>query len=171
MSPPASPSTSDASPDLAMTMSAPFGQLKDSAFSSRYHYENDQRGNDSFVIIQRTTTGRGICRWQERDLSVPPETAFICLVPDPVEAVIHICRTRFREHLGIKEIADQAGLSREHLTRIFTARMGTSPARYLRNHRVDAAREMRRFSDATWTETALRCGFPSVKALRSALSD
>lgn len=89
---------------------------------------------------------------------------------DPVETVLRICRERFHEPLGIKELAAQAGISREHLTRIFTQQTGTSPAHHLRALRVKAAREMLRLSSAiTLTEVALRCGFPSVKALGRAL--
>lgn len=86
-----------------------------------------------------------------------------------MEAVARICRARFREPLGIKELAAHAGLSREHLTRIFTERTGISPARHLRQLRVAAAREMLDHSGMTLKETALRCGFPSAKSLQHAL--
>lgn len=249
-----------------LSISAPYGESESSAASTRYRYDNAQRGEEPFVIIQRTISGDGLCRWRDRDWAVPPEHAFICLVPeassycyppeaeapwhfswlnfygplpvmlcaalreergpvlplpsrskaqslfshlvaasqqrpprdpadislasfafltewkrlldrpeaqttDPVDAFIQICRTRFREGLGIKELADQTGWSREHLTRTFTDRMKISPARYLRKLRTEAARDMQQFSDVSWTETALRCGFPSVKALRRALAD
>ncbi len=89
---------------------------------------------------------------------------------DPVETVRRICQSRFREPLGIKELAAQAGMTREHLTRIFTERTGTSPARYLRGLRVQAARGLlRHVPEITYKEAALRCGFPSVKALHRAL--
>lgn len=254
------------SPDDFLTISASFGVSDETTSSTRYHYENDQRGDEPFVIIQRTISGSGECHWNGRYWNVPPEHAFICLVPetssyyfsseatkpwrfswlnfygplalllcdalrkargpvlplpsrstahacfrdlvagaeartpqdtsavslasftfltewkrlldqpqgqtsDVIDTVIRICQARFRERLGIKEIADQANLSREHLTRIFSERVGISPARYLRNLRADAAREMRRSTDTSWPETALRCGFPSVKALRHALAE
>jgi AraC-like DNA-binding protein len=89
--------------------------------------------------------------------------------PDPVELVSRLCRARFREPLGTKELAAEVGLSREHLTRLFTERMGTSPGRYLRGLRVEAAREMLRDPAVPLRETALRCGFPSVRALKRAL--
>lgn len=262
------PVPAPASPPLEslLTISIPFGEAEASATSSRYVYNNAQRGPERFVIIQRTHSGWGRCRWKKKSWDVSPGQAFLCLVPesssygypatakepwrfswlnlygplavilctalreehgpvlplpdrstaqrcfqdlitgaqqrlprdpadaslaaftfltewkrlldhpdtrntDPVDAVIHICRTRFRERLGIKELADQAGLSREHLTRIFSARVGLSPARYLRHLRTNAAREMRQLTGASWTETALRCGFPSVKSLRRALSE
>lgn len=89
---------------------------------------------------------------------------------DPVALVKRICQTHFREPLGIKELAARTGLSREHLTRIFTERTGTSPARYLREIRAHAARRLLRHRGMTLKEAALRCGFPSTKALHRALS-
>lgn len=254
------------SPDDLLDISASFGVSDETTSSTRYRYENDQRGGEPFVIIQRTISGSGECHWNGRYWNVPPEHAFICLIPetssyyfpseatepwrfswlnfygplalllcealrkahgpvlplpsrstahgcfrdlvagaqkrtprdasdvslasfafltewkrlldhpqtqttDAVDTVIRICHARFRERLGIKELADHAGLSREHLTRLFSERVGTSPARYLRNLRTDAAREMRQSTDTSWAETALRCGFPSVKTLRHALAE
>jgi AraC-like DNA-binding protein len=106
---------------------------------------------------------RFILEWT-RELSAPRREQL-----DPVETAALICRTRFREPLGTKELATQAGLSREHLTRLFTERLGTSPARYLRALRVRAAREMLATGTAPLQEVALRCGFPSIRALHRAL--
>lgn len=88
---------------------------------------------------------------------------------DPVEKVMRICQARFREPLGIKELAAQTNLSREHLTRIFTERTGISPARHLRQLRLCAAREILEHPYTTLKEAAFRCGFSSVKALQRAL--
>lgn len=88
---------------------------------------------------------------------------------DPVKMGIALCKSRFREPLGIKELAAATGLTREHLTRIFTARTGLSPGRYLRNLRVAAARQMLESHDVPLKEVALRCGFASVRSLAHAL--
>lgn len=89
---------------------------------------------------------------------------------DPVEAVEQIFRARFREPWGIKEIAGETGLSREHLTRLFAARKGISPARYLRGLRAEEARRLIRQGRATLGEAALRSGFPSVRSMKCALA-
>ena len=89
---------------------------------------------------------------------------------DPVQVAIALCAARFREPLGVKELASATGLSREHFTRLFTERTGLSPARYLRGLRVNAARQMLRRQDSPLKEVALRCGFPSVRSLRQALA-
>ena len=88
---------------------------------------------------------------------------------NPVEAAIGLCAARFREPLGIKELAAQTGLSREHFTRLFTERVGKPPARYLRDLRVGAALQMLRRRGTPLKEIALRCGFPSVRSMRRGL--
>jgi len=250
--------------DSLLGISAPFGEGFQKVTSSRYYWDNEQRSDEQFVIIQRTISGQGIFSWEGGRWSVPPEHAFLAVVPEkssyhypdaaagpwtfswvnfygplaallgrglrtlhgpvlplpkrsaacaafdsitakaerrvvsdphdisvdcytflvewarqlyhpkeshPVETVMNICRVRYRESLGIKELADEAGLSREHLTRIFTAQTGLSPARYLRGLRVDAAREMLKNGASSLKETALRCGFSSVRVLNRALAE
>lgn len=89
---------------------------------------------------------------------------------DPVDLALRICEARFREPLGIKELASQANLSREHLTRIFTKQTGRSPARHLRDLRLRAALKMLDSYDTSLQETAMRCGFSSKRALLRAIS-
>lgn len=97
-----------------------------------------------------------------RALDTPQKT------DDPIAMALRICESRFHEPLGIKELAEAAGLTREHFTRVFTEQTGEPPARYLRQLRVKAARKMLKASSRT--ETALRCGFSSVRALNRALN-
>jgi len=88
----------------------------------------------------------------------------------PVEVALNLCATRFREPLGVKEIAAATGLTREHLTRLFTRQTGCSPARYLRDLRTGRAREMMEIGGSPIKEVAQRCGFSSAKSLQRALS-
>ncbi len=104
-----------------------------------------------------------IMEWT-RQLSRPAMEA-----ADPVQVALALCAARFREPLGVKELAAQTGLSREHFTRVFTEATGKSPARHLRDLRVAAAQQMMRRPAVPLKEVALRCGFPSVRSLRQAL--
>jgi transcriptional regulator GlxA family with amidase domain len=88
---------------------------------------------------------------------------------DAVETVQRICRMRFREPLGIKQLADMCGVTREHLTREFASRVGMPPATYLRSVRVEAARRMLADGSIPLGEVAMRCGFPSARALNLAM--
>ncbi len=241
----------------------PFGIVDEWTTSPRYEWNNADRGDGQFVIIQRTTSGRGEFFWEGTSFAVPPGHAFIATVPepssyrypqeekspwrfswlnfygplavrlcedlrrqfgpvlplprrspagsafdalvaqgarrnpadphetslacfgflvewarqlsrpsdhpDPVETALRICQARFREPLGVKELAAEAGISREHFTRLFTERTGLSPALHLRNLRTDAARRMLRGGLVPVKEAALRCGFSSPRALSRAL--
>lgn len=85
---------------------------------------------------------------------------------DPVAIAVNSCKTRFREPLGVKTLASEAGMSREHFTRIFTARMGVPPALYLRQHRLAAARELLSSTSLPLREIAMRCGLSSTRPLK-----
>ena len=250
----------------ALLISIPFGEPLQSVSSPRYCWENNQRGRESFVILQWTLAGEGVFEWQGKSHPVRTGEAFIAIVPerskyyfprnssepwkfvwlnfygslaeslfrqmreafgpvislpgrsaagvmalrlaelakarafpdpheasvagyafvmewmrqlarprmqlgDPVQVATALCAARFREPLGVKELAAQTGLSREHFTRLFTGRTGKPPARYLRDLRVSAAQQMLRRQSAPLKEVALRCGFPSVRSLRKACSE
>lgn len=247
-----------------LTLSVPFGEIRDQATSPRYSWNNADRGGGQFVIIQRTFTGKGVFFWEGRPFPVPSEHAFIATVPeassyhfpagqqtawkfswlnfygplsvllcrdlrrqfgpvlplprrspacsayealvaqghrrapadphdtsiacytflmewarqlgkpqphdpDPIETAMRICRARFREPLGVKELAAESGVSREHFTRVFTDRTGLPPALYLRNLRTEAAIQMMADGSVPLKEAALRCGFASPRALSRAL--
>lgn len=250
-------------PKNPLEISVPFGASRQ-VVHSRYHWNNDNRSEDAFVIIQRTQHGKGRVIYQDREHEVPEGHAFIVLVPekseyglpenpqgpwelawlnlygelgiqlcremreafgpvipmtrtgeaatlffslirqaeqrvsvdpftastqcfsflaawtreastpvartlDPVQAAKLICERRFREPIGIKELAAETGLSREHFTRLFSARMKTAPAAYLRRLRAKEARQLLDRPGMTLTEAALRSGFASVKAMNRAL--
>lgn len=90
---------------------------------------------------------------------------------EALEEAINLCHLRFREPIGVKELASACGLTREHFTRIFTAHTGRSPAAYLRDLRVEAARAMLQEATVPLSEVALRCGFPSVRSMKAALAE
>jgi AraC-like DNA-binding protein len=89
---------------------------------------------------------------------------------DPIAAAIQTMRSRFHEPLGIKTLADQAGMTREHFTRLFVDAHGIGPAAYLREIRRHHAQSLLANRANSLKEAALRSGFPSVAALRRAQS-
>lgn len=248
--------------DSSFLLYSPFAPHGETIVSTRYYWDNARRGNDRFVIIQKTLSGCGMFETDGKTQAVPEDHAFIAVVPEesvyyypreatepwvlswiniygefacrlissfrqtygavlplprksaaglvyerlssglenpadsfgnsalcyqflmewarqlaqpklqeqsPVEVALNLCATRFREPLGVKELADATGLTREHFTRLFTEQTGTSPARYLRDLRTRAAREMMEIGGIPAKEVALRSGFPSVRSLRAAL--
>ncbi|PTX99751.1 hypothetical protein DB346_18205 [Verrucomicrobia bacterium LW23] len=83
-----------------------------------------------------------------------------------VQGVIDYCRDHFREPIRIKDLAARTGLSREHLTRVFTEKAGQSPAAYLRQRRSRAAAELLRRTSMPLKEIAMRCGFQTERQCR-----
>ena len=78
---------------------------------------------------------------------------------------IRFCREHFREPLGIKQIAHEAGVSREHFSRIFRDHTGQSPGAFLRGLRIDEAATLLRETSLPLREIAMRSGFYSSQHL------
>lgn len=71
-------------------------------------------------------------------------------------------RARLAEDVGVAEAATAVGVSREHLTRLFSARLGCGPAAWLSRLRLEHAERLLRDPRLTVGEVALRCGFRSA---------
>ena len=82
-----------------------------------------------------------------------------------IARAIVFCRDHFREPLGVKQIAQEAGMSREHFTRIFRDRMGQSPGVFLRGLRVSEAATLLRETSLPLREISMRSGFYSAQHL------
>ena len=98
--------------------------------------------------------------------------------PDPLERVLtHIERHLF-EPLSVGTLADVAGLSQFHFSRLFTARLGESVMAYVRRRRMlrAAARLGRNpgveddIEAPTLIDLALDCGFESQEAFTRAFA-
>jgi AraC-like DNA-binding protein len=71
-------------------------------------------------------------------------------------------RDRLGEDVGVADAAAALGVSREHLTRVFAAGVGQTPAAWQRQQRLDLAEALLRDRDRTVAEAARRCGFASA---------
>ena len=70
--------------------------------------------------------------------------------------------------LRVPEIARRVGMSERHLSREFTRALGQSPAEYVEQVRVDAARRLLESEPVLVTVAATRCGFGSAETMRRA---
>ena len=73
---------------------------------------------------------------------------------------VKFCMDHYAEEITVEDIADAAGYSRSHFTRMFAAVHGISPGRYLREVRLGNAARMLQLESGNVKEIALRCGFP-----------
>ena len=79
-----------------------------------------------------------------------------------VLSIIELMEANLSEPLSLLDIADDAGLSRRQIERLFRQEMGRSPARYYLEIRVDRARHLLIQSSLPVVEVAVACGFVSA---------
>ena len=79
-----------------------------------------------------------------------------------VLSIIELMEANLSEPLSLLEIADDAGLSRRQIERLFRQEMGRSPARYYLEIRLDRARHLLVQSAMPVVEVAVACGFVSA---------
>ncbi|MFE3212225.1 helix-turn-helix domain-containing protein [Streptomyces niveus] len=85
-----------------------------------------------------------------------------------VREVVTAIRNEPHADLRVAALAARAGVSERHLTRLFLAHVGQTPARYVRLARTQAAARLLTSSGLSLARIAPRCGFSSAEALRQA---
>jgi transcriptional regulator GlxA family with amidase domain len=86
----------------------------------------------------------------------------------PIRAVVDLIHRDPAAPLDVHRLADHAGLSARHLLRLFTEELGTTPARYVEQVRLEAARRLLETEDSGLAAVARRCGFGTDETLRRA---
>ncbi|MBA3685957.1 MAG: helix-turn-helix transcriptional regulator [Planctomycetes bacterium] len=76
-----------------------------------------------------------------------------------VEDAMAFLSARIEAPVGIAQAAQRCGVSREHLTRVFTRSCGEAPATWLRRQRLRHAEILLRTSALPIAEIGRRCGF------------
>lgn len=70
-------------------------------------------------------------------------------------------RSHLTEPLSLATLASVANLSPNYFHRLFTARFGCTPNRYITNQRILAARSKLAYTDQSLAQIAMECGFSS----------
>ncbi|MFI1014288.1 GlxA family transcriptional regulator [Streptomyces sp. NPDC020965] len=124
------------------------------------------------------TLARAVARELVSYLHRPADQAQISLflaAPPPGDRLVRDLSGHISAHLAGDltpgALAARAGVSTRHLTRLFAAHLGTTPARAVRAARAEAAAQLARSSDLPLAVIARRCGFRSPGTLRQALLD
>ncbi|MCG8591949.1 MAG: GlxA family transcriptional regulator [Proteobacteria bacterium] len=68
--------------------------------------------------------------------------------------------------LSVPALARQVGMSPRNFARVFTREVGCTPARFVEQARIEAARRALEESDAGVEAVAARCGFQSAEVMR-----
>lgn len=80
-------------------------------------------------------------------------------VPDSVLKARRLIEDRYAQPLTLADLADAAGVSPNHLVRLFTRHLGTTPIRYLWQVRVQRSVDLLRYTGLSISEVAYRTGF------------
>ena len=78
---------------------------------------------------------------------------------------INACReyiySHIKERITIEDLADALGVSASYLSRLFKKETGVSVSAYIRDRKIDMAKNLLRFSDASMIDIANRLAFSS----------
>lgn len=124
------------------------------------------------------TLARDIARYLVTYLQRPGNQAqvsmFLATTP-PDNRLVHDLTSHIAAHpaddLGTPALAARAGVSVRQLTRLFDTHLGTSPGRYVRATRTEAAARLLATTGLPVAAVARRCGFGSTETLRQAFLD
>jgi transcriptional regulator GlxA family with amidase domain len=86
----------------------------------------------------------------------------------PLREVLVWAVEHLDKDLSVENLALHAAMSRRNFTRVFTAELGTSPAHYVEQLRIEAARQLLEDSWENLDEIASVCGFSSAELMRRA---
>lgn len=85
---------------------------------------------------------------------------------DPVARMLEWSLAHLNEPLTVDRLAERAHMSRRTFVRAFRAKTGTTPAAWIRTHRLDAARRLLETTDLSIDQIADDCGFGNAVTLR-----
>jgi AraC family transcriptional regulator len=83
---------------------------------------------------------------------------------DPVAVAAAHVEAHLSASLSVKDVAKVAGVSHNHLTRLFRARTGTTVVAYIRRRRMERARHLLTASTLSVTAVAAAVGIPDLQA-------
>jgi DNA-binding GntR family transcriptional regulator/AraC-like DNA-binding protein len=81
------------------------------------------------------------------------------LGPARLRRVTQLVQERIEEELSLEEMAESAGLSTAHFSKMFRKSTGESPHQFVLRLRVDRAKQMLRAVEARVLDVAVACGF------------
>ncbi|MBC8081362.1 MAG: helix-turn-helix transcriptional regulator, partial [Gorillibacterium sp.] len=130
----------------------PCGEISPFPLSGMYTIHNAPHLIDLFEQVHQLWQQRGHITAMRRNLLLQDLLLFLVLdfrtqkiAGDATAAIEHTqdyMATHYREALFVDDLAQMAGLSSSHYTRLFRKTIGYSPIDYLTHLRVDRAKEM-----------------------------
>ena len=89
------------------------------------------------------------------------------VVPRRIRSAKNRLDTQFSEMINIADLAKEAGVSEVHFRNEFKRYYGISPLHYLKQVRIDNAKQLLRSGYYTVTDAAMECGFENISYFSS----
>lgn len=137
--------------------SVPLAQAAPMLTALRSEYEQNKPLADSVVYGLTMALMTFAIRHLAPEADAEPAGGF----PSPLEAALEFVEARYAAPITVRDIAREAGVSPSRLNQLFQEHIGTSPLRYLNNHRIDRAKILLLYSPFVIAEIATQSGFTS----------
>ncbi|GET31600.1 transcriptional regulator [Prolixibacter bellariivorans] len=85
---------------------------------------------------------------------------------NPIQTLIEWMPEHLNDALSVEKLAEQVSMSPRNFSRVFTRKMGITPARYIEKLRVETARRRLEESNLSLDEISSECGLGSADTLR-----
>lgn len=82
-------------------------------------------------------------------------------LPEPVQRVVNLMLSNIEEPIRMDELADVAGMNVRRMERLFNAHLGSAPAQFYRQLRLEKARDLLLHTNLPTLEVACLTGFSS----------
>lgn len=133
-------------------------------------------GIDLALALIADDLGEDVARWAARQLVVYFRrpggqfqiSALLDLGGDRFAALLDHVRNNLASPLRVEDLAAEAGMSPRHFARVFTAEVGTTPARAVERLRVEAAAAALESGAPSLQGVARQCGFGDAERMRRA---
>jgi|SRR5271165_966229 len=90
------------------------------------------------------------------------------LIRKPLQELLVWIVENLNRDLSVEKLASRAAMSPRNFTRVFASELGTAPAHYVEQLRIEAARRLLEESRQSIEEIAFACGFSSGELMRRA---
>ncbi|WP_409341553.1 AraC family transcriptional regulator [Paenibacillus sp. MBLB4367] len=136
----------------------PYLQSMEQVFASE---ENADRL--SFVLLLIQWFDELLAQGRQRGYENAPNMSIL-------QSSIEFMNIHFTSGIRVQDVAQHAGMTRSHFTRMFTERMGFSPKTYLQRLRMEKAMQYLKETSFTLTEIALAISYPDAYSFSRAFS-
>lgn len=140
-------------------------RLQKIIYSIASEYENDVIYRDTAIYTKLLSLLVLVCR--NREAVVPVSEGNSSMQAEYSRLLLPVCdyiNNHFNENITLDQVADLAGFSKYHFSRVFRRYADVSFYQYLNNKRIMQATKLLMETNLTIMEVAYQCGFSSISS-------